>query len=72
MPVERLALILFIAFAGAGLTVWLGTLLFAPGIPAFARIGVLVPVALFGWLFWRVLAARLADKEDDHYDRIEK
>jgi len=32
----------------------------------------LLPVALVVWLVWRVIADRLANREDDHYDQIEK
>ena len=72
MPLEKLVLILVVVIGAAGVTVWLATLAFAAlqfGPPV--RL-VFIPAALVGYVVWRVVADRLGNAEDDHYDRIEK
>ena len=39
--------------------------------PAFAWFFVL-PALLVGYVVWRVIAERVRNSEDDHYDQIEK
>ncbi len=72
MPLDRLVLILVIVIAAAGVTIWLGTMVAAamqvPQIGWF----VVIPVALIIYIGWRVIIERINNKEDDHYDRIEK
>ncbi|RME15850.1 MAG: hypothetical protein D6801_06600 [Alphaproteobacteria bacterium] len=71
MPLDRFVLVLIIVLAGAGLTVWLASLVAASlEVPAVSV--ALVPLALLAYVLWRVIAERLANREDDHYDRIEK
>ena len=72
MPLEKLVLILVVVIGAAGVTVWLVTLAFAAlqfGPPAWL---VFIPAALVGYVVWRVIADRMSNAEDDHYDRIEK
>lgn len=71
MPLDRFVLILVIVIAAAGVTVWLGTMIAASTqIPA-GWLSV-IPVALIGYVVWRVISDRLNNSDDDHYDRIEK
>ncbi|WP_102109284.1 hypothetical protein [Oceaniglobus roseus] len=71
MPLDRFVLILVIVFAAAGLSVWIATAIAAattaPGLWFLA-----VPVVLAVAVLWRVIAQRLNNPEDDHYDTIEK
>lgn len=71
MPLEKLVLIVVIVIAAAGVTVWLAALAFA----AFEVPGAglaFIPAALVAYVVWRVIAERLRNAEDDHYDNIEK
>ena len=72
MPLDKLVLILVLVVAAAGVTVWLGVLAAA----ALQFSGpvwlVFIPVALIAYVVWRVIAERLSNTEDDHYDQIDK
>lgn len=72
MPLDKLVLILVCVVIAAGVTVWVGASLAAaiqlPGVGLAA----LIPAALVGYVVWRVIAERLSNSEDDHYDNIEK
>ena len=60
-----------IVIAAAGVTVWLAALAFA----AFEVPGAglaFIPAALVAYVVWRVIAERLQNAEDDHYDNIKK
>ncbi len=71
MPLDKLVLILVIVITAAGVTVWLGALLLASfQIPGAGL--ALIPAALVAYIVWRVIADRLGNAEDDHYDEIEK
>jgi membrane protein implicated in regulation of membrane protease activity len=73
MPLERLALILIVVIAAAGATIWVGWLLLVTlGISPLAGMAFAVPTALIAYFIVRVIAERLSNKEDDHYDGIEK
>lgn len=72
MPLDRLVLILVCVVVAAGLTIWLGALLAATVSVPVIGLAVLVPVGLIAFILWRVIAERLTNREDDHYDRIEK
>ncbi len=69
MPLDRLVLILVIVLAAAGGTIWVAMLLFSTSqISPLA--GVLIALGLY--VVWRVISERLSNREDDHYDQIEK
>jgi membrane protein implicated in regulation of membrane protease activity len=72
MPLDRLVLLIVIVIAASGATIWLGTLLVAATQMSNAGWLVIVPVTLVAYVLWRVIADRLENKDDDHYDRIEK
>jgi membrane protein implicated in regulation of membrane protease activity len=72
MPLDRLVLIIVIVITAASGTIWIGTLVAsAMQVPQIGFFTV-IPVALILYIGWRVIAERLNNKEDDHYDRIEK
>jgi hypothetical protein len=72
MPLDRLMLILVIVLAAAGATVWVGSLIMASAVSPGAALMGTIPTVLAGYLIWRVIAERLRNREDDHYDGIEK
>lgn len=65
MPLERLALILFIA----GAILWLGTVVM--GLVASFPFGLPILGLLFIgiYLIWRVILERMSNAEDDYYDK---
>lgn len=71
MPLDKFVLILVAVIAAAGVTVWVGWLVFAAVAVPFGWLAV-IPAALVAAVLYRVLADRLSNAEDDHYDRIEK
>lgn len=71
MPLDKFVLILLIVIAAAGLTIWVATLVVAAGVMPAGWL-VLIPVLLGVYVLWRVIADRLASRDDDRYDRIEK
>ena len=70
MPLDKLVLIVVCVIIAAAATVWLGAIVLAmfdiPGI-GFA----LIPAALVAYIVWRVIAERLGNAEEDHYDRMD-
>ncbi|WP_099827552.1 hypothetical protein [Oceaniglobus indicus] len=71
MPLDRIVLIICIVIAAAGATVWLAVYLSVAADMPLLGLG-LIPIALIAWVVWRVIAERLNNTEDDHYDKIEK
>jgi len=71
MPLDKLVLIIVCVIAAAGVTVWLGTLFVATNQLPIAGVA-LIPAALVVYVVWRVVADRITNTEDDHYDHIEK
>lgn len=69
MPLDRLVLILVAVIAAAGATVWIAGVLFA-SFSVSPTVGVLaaIPIGLFAYIAFRVIADRVGNKEDDHYD----
>jgi hypothetical protein len=72
MPLDRFVLIVVIVIAAAGATVWLGVTIAAAIEAPLVGWAAIVPAALVGYVIWRVIAERLRNREDDHYDNIEK
>ena len=73
MPLDRLVLILVAVIAASGLTIWIaGMLLAAFSLNPVLSIAVLLPISLVLYIVVRVINDRLSNREDDHYDRIEK
>ncbi len=73
MPLDRLVLLVLIVLAAAGATIWVGWLFLVTfGVSPMVGLGFAIPTALVAYILWRVIADRIGDAEDDHYDRIEK
>jgi len=71
MPLDKFVLILVAVIAAAGLTVWVGTLVAASVQMPLGWL-MFIPLALIAYVVWRVIADRIGNREDDHYDGIEK
>lgn len=71
MPLDKLVLIIFAVLVAVGATVWIGAVLISSFAAPFGWLS-LIPAALAGYIVWRVIAERIANHDDDHYDRIEK
>lgn len=70
MPIDKLVLILVAVIAAAGATIWLAaTVLAALNFP-FGWFG-LLPAVLAGYIVYRVLAERVGNAEEDHYDKMD-
>ena len=72
MPLDKFVLILVSVVAAAAVTVWVGTLVMASLQVPVAGWLMFIPAMLVGYVVWRVIADRLGNSEDDHYDSIEK
>lgn len=70
MPLDRLVLIIVIVLAAAFLSIWLGAALIASFNVPFLGL-ILLPVTLVAYICWRVIAQRLNNPEEDHYDRMD-
>lgn len=71
MPFDRLVLILVLVVIAAGLTVFVASFVAAAvELPALGA-AISIPILLMGYVLWRVIAERLANREDDHYDRLD-
>ncbi|MDW3181719.1 hypothetical protein [Roseobacter sp.] len=67
MSLDKLVLICVCVLAAFGITLWLAALLLtALQVPAGGL--ALIPSALAGYVFYRVLSERLGNAEEDHYD----
>lgn len=67
MKLDRLVLIIVCVLAGSAVTFWLGMLLLASFSVPFAWLA-LLPAALVGYILYRVIAERVGNTEEDHYD----
>jgi len=70
VPLDRLVLFVVIAAAAVLAALWLGALAAALWATPLAWL-VAIPVAVVGWIVFRVVSDRLSSREDDHYDRME-
>lgn len=69
MPLDRLVLILVIVVVAAAATVWIGATV-AASFAFPAGILLLIPAALVAYVVVRVIADRIGNRDDDHYDRM--
>jgi membrane protein implicated in regulation of membrane protease activity len=73
MPLDRFVLILVTVIGAAALTIWVaGTLLAAGSVSPLLALVALLPIGLCLYILARVIGDRLNNREDDHYDKIEK
>ena len=70
MPLDKLVLILVCVLVAAGVTLWIAALVISALNVPFAWFG-LVPAALAGYIVYRVIAERVGNAEEDHYDRMD-
>ena len=70
MPLDKFVLIIVCVCAAAAVTIWLGFLLAAAVNIPFGWIG-LIPATLVGYVVFRVVAERIGNAEDDHYDKMD-
>ena len=72
MPIDRFVLIVVIVLAAAGVTVavaaWVQAAFTLPGI----ALAVAAPALLVAYVVVRIIAERLKNRDDDHYDRIDR
>lgn len=71
MPLDKLILILVIVISAAAATVYVASLLLV-SVNLPGGFFLLIPTALVGYVVFRVISERVNNKEDDHYDNIEK
>ncbi len=71
MPLDKFVLLLVLVVAAAAVTVWVGSLVLAAIQVPWAG-AAFIPAALVAYVVWRVVADRLRNREDDHYDQIDK
>lgn len=73
MPLDKLVLILVSVIAAAGATIYVASLLIVgTSINPTLAIGMFIPIALVAYICVRVISDRVKNKEDDHYDTIER
>ncbi len=70
MPLDKFVLIIVIVIAAAAATVWLGAVIAAALNLPFGWLAV-IPAALIGYIAFRVIAERVGNAEEDHYDRMD-
>lgn len=72
MPLDRLVLIIVCVIAAAMVTVYAGLAIVASvQMPPVIGLSIISIIALCAYVAWRVIAERLNNKDDDHYDRFE-
>lgn len=72
MPLDRLVLIIVCVLAAAAITVYVGAALLASTqMPPMIGLAILSVIAMAAYIGWRVIAERVGNKDDDHYDRFE-
>lgn len=73
MPLDRLVLIIVGVIAAAGATIWIATLLVASTqLGGLFGLMLILPFALIAYVVVRIISERVNNREDDHYDGIEK
>lgn len=70
MPLDKFVLILVCVCAAAGVTVWVGMLI-ATAVSVPLGWFALIPAVLVGYIVFRVIAERVGNAEEDHYDKMD-
>ncbi|MEB8386382.1 hypothetical protein OO012_04000 [Rhodobacteraceae bacterium KMM 6894] len=70
MPLDKFVLIIACVFIAAGATIWIGVALTTAFNLPFGWL-TLIPAALVGYVVVRVIAQRVGNAEEDHYDRMD-
>lgn len=72
MALDKFVLILVGVLIAAGVTVWIATLIAASSqMPAIGTVAI-IPISLIFYVVWRVIADRVGNATEDHYDGIDK
>lgn len=71
MPLDKLILILVIVISAAAATIYVASLMLV-SLQVPGGMLLLIPTALVIYILYRVISDRVKNKEDDHYDSIEK
>jgi len=72
MPLDRFVLMVVLVLAAAGLTVAAAAWLSASAQLPWLGLALLLPAGLAAYVVVRVISDRLRNREDDHYDRIDR
>ncbi|MGB0660282.1 MAG: hypothetical protein ACPGNV_08875 [Mangrovicoccus sp.] len=72
MPLDKFVLLLVVVLVAAGVTVAGAVFIAAAFQVPLVGLAALVPVLLLAYIALRVISDRLRNREDDHYDRVEK
>lgn len=72
MPLDKFVLLLVIVVAAAGITVFVASTALGAMMSPGLGLAVLIPTGLIAFVVWRVIAERIRNREDDHYDHLEK
>jgi membrane protein implicated in regulation of membrane protease activity len=72
MPLDRFVLLIVIVLAAAGLTVAAAAWLSASAQLPWLGPAMLLPAGLLAYVLVRVISDRLRNRDDDHYDRIDR
>ncbi len=70
MPLDKLVFIIVCVLSAAAVTVYVGVAIVASTqLPPLLGVAVLAGIALCLYIAWRVIAERVQNKDDDHYDQ---
>ena len=70
MPLDKFVLIVACVIIAAGGTIWLGVVLTTAFTLPFGWLA-LIPAVLVGYVLVRVIAQRVGNAEEDHYDKMD-
>ncbi|PUB11278.1 hypothetical protein [Yoonia sediminilitoris] len=72
MPIDKLVLILVSVIAAAGATIWVAAILLASvQVSPVLGLTALGLIAICAYIAWRIIADRLTNSDDNHYDKFE-
>ncbi|ABV92814.1 hypothetical protein Dshi_1072 [Dinoroseobacter shibae DFL 12 = DSM 16493] len=72
MPLDRFVLMLVIVVVAAGVTVFVASTVLGAMLSPGLGLAVMIPLGLIAFVVWRVISDRIGNREDDHYDHLEK
>lgn len=70
MPLDKFVLIVVCVIAAACATLWLSSLILVAAEIPYGWLG-LIPAAPVAYVVWRVIAERVGNAEDTHYDEMD-
>jgi membrane protein implicated in regulation of membrane protease activity len=72
MPLDRFVLLIVIVLAAGGLTVTAAAWVSASAQLPWLGLAMLLPAGMVAYVLVRVISDRLRNRDDDHYDRIDR